>query len=108
MKLATHPAVRQRVFSTATRIQNPSNGSQLMIRHFGSRGSGFGGRATQFTRSDAAPRRSIKETLMQPTTGAPFMWGRSAVAAGAALGMGALCFYGAGFGSEAGAIDRAM
>lgn len=45
---------------------------------------------------------------MQPTTGLPFAVGRGVVLGATALGLGALAFYGAGLGSEAGAFDRSL
>jgi len=65
----------------------------------GARTSAFG-RTTQ--------RKSLKEMLSAPSQGGALSAGRGAIAGASALGLGALCFYGLGFGSEAGAIDRSM
>ena len=54
----------------------------------------------------AGARRSLKERLMGPATETPFTVGQLGVAAASGVGIGALCFYGLGFGKEAGAIDR--
>ncbi|RZF37530.1 hypothetical protein LSTR_LSTR008568 [Laodelphax striatellus] len=57
----------------------------------------------------ASPRRrTIKEIAMQPASGTAINVGTAAVAGGAAVGIGALCFYGLGFASKPGAIDRSM
>ena len=45
----------------------------------------------------------MKEMASAPTTGAPFAVGQGMVAGASALGIGALAFYGLGFGNEAGA-----
>lgn len=37
-----------------------------------------------------------------------FNVGKAAIAGGAAVGLGALCYYGLGLGNESGAIDRSM
>lgn len=58
------------------------------------------------TAEQAGARRSIKERLMGPATETPFTVGQLGVAAASGVGIGALCFYGLGFGKEAGAIDR--
>uniref|UniRef100_A0A1B6HCJ7 Growth hormone-inducible transmembrane protein n=1 Tax=Homalodisca liturata TaxID=320908 RepID=A0A1B6HCJ7_9HEMI len=60
-----------------------------------------------FTRTGRR-RRTLKEIAMQPTEGAPFAIGRAAVAGGAVVGLGALCFYGLGLASRPGAIDQSM
>lgn len=54
-----------------------------------------------------ARRRSLKEKLMAPAGETPFNIGKGALAGGAALGLGALCFYGLGLSKETGAIDHA-
>lgn len=56
----------------------------------------------------AGEARSWKDRLLAPTTGLPFTIGQAGVAGAAACGIAGLCFYGAGLGSEAGAIDRSM
>lgn len=43
---------------------------------------------------------------MAPTEGTPFKIGAGAVAGGAAVGLGALCFYGLGLSNEAGALEK--
>lgn len=54
----------------------------------------------------AARRRTLKETVMSPSSGAPFQIGQGAVAGAAVVGMGALAYYGLGLSNEAGAVDR--
>jgi len=56
----------------------------------------------------AARRRTVKEAAMAPSEGTAISMGQGAVAGGAALGLGALAFYGLGMSSEAGAVDRAV
>ena len=55
-----------------------------------------------------ARRRTVKEMASAPTTGAPFAVGQGMVAGASALGIGALAFYGLGFGNEAGAVEKSM
>jgi len=45
---------------------------------------------------------------MAPSEGTAISMGQGAVAGGAALGLGALAFYGLGMSSEVGAVDRAV
>ncbi|KZC04192.1 PREDICTED: growth hormone-inducible transmembrane protein-like [Dufourea novaeangliae] len=54
-------------------------------------------------------RRSvpIKEQIIAPAGETAFNIGKGAVAGGAVVGLGALCYYGLGFSSSAGAIDYA-
>ncbi|RWS28910.1 growth hormone-inducible transmembrane protein-like protein [Leptotrombidium deliense] len=52
-------------------------------------------------------QKSFRESIMQPTSGKPFAIGQAAVAGASVVGLGALCFYGAGFSRQEGAIDRA-
>ncbi|XP_046990481.1 growth hormone-inducible transmembrane protein-like isoform X2 [Schistocerca americana] len=54
-----------------------------------------------------ARRRSLKEKLLAPAGETAFNIGKGAVAGGAALGLGALCFYGLGLSKQTGAIDHA-
>lgn len=61
---------------------------------------------TAFTRT-ARARESLVEKVSKPAGETAFRIGKGAVAGGAALGLGALCFYGLGLSSEDGAIDRA-
>merc|ERR1711962_1670068 len=56
----------------------------------------------------AARRRTVKEAAMAPSEGTAISMGQGAVAGGAALGLGALAFYGLGMSSEAGAVDGAV
>ena len=45
---------------------------------------------------------------MAPSEGTAITIGQGAVAGGAALGLGALAFYGLGMSGEVGAVDRAV
>jgi len=58
--------------------------------------------------SHAARRRTLKETMAQPATGTPFNIGQGVVAGASALGIGALAFYGLGFGNQAGALEKSV
>lgn len=62
------------------------------------------GRST-FTRA-ARRRTTITEQAAAPAGETAFKLGQGALAGGAAIGIGALCFYGLGLSSEAGAIDK--
>ena len=57
------------------------------------------------------PRRTtatLKEAVSAPSKGTAFSLGQGALAGGAALGLGALVFYGLGLSNEAGAVDKAI
>ena len=65
--------------------------------------------STEKTRlGHVARRKTMKEMASGPTTGAPFAVGQGMVAGASALGIGALAFYGLGFGNEAGAVEKSM
>jgi len=51
---------------------------------------------------------ALKEAVSAPSKGTAFSLGRGALAGGAALGLGALAFYGLGLSNEAGAVDKAI
>jgi len=53
-----------------------------------------------------ARRQTLRERAMAPPSGSAFTVGRGALAGGAALGVGALCFYGLGLSNEAGALEK--
>jgi len=55
-----------------------------------------------------ARRQTLKEKMMAPADGSAFSIGQGFVAGGAALGIGALCFYGLGLSSEKGALERSV
>ncbi|CAL1529719.1 unnamed protein product [Lymnaea stagnalis] len=55
-----------------------------------------------------AKRKTLKESLMSPSTDTPFNIGKGFVAGGAAIGIGALCFYGLGLSSSPGALEHAV
>lgn len=58
--------------------------------------------------SRAARRKTLREQAMAPAGETAFNIGKGALAGGAVVGLGALCFYGLGLSSESGAIDHAM
>jgi len=68
----------------------------------------FDSRQAASRQSHAARRKTLKEASAQPTSGLPFSIGQGAVAGASALGLGALAFYGLGFGNQAGAIDKSI
>lgn len=93
-----------------------SPGRQALInnvRLFGNNTGRSTGRASrvhvkQSIEVKQAPTRSLKEILMQPTSGTPFALGSGAVAGGALLGIGALCYYGLGMSKTAGAYENSL
>lgn len=52
-------------------------------------------------------RRTLRERAMAPADETALNIGKGAIAGGAALGLGALCYYGLGLSNETGAIDHA-
>ena len=54
------------------------------------------------------PSRSLKEILLQPTSGAPFALGSSAVAGASLVGIGALCYYGLGLSKAPGTYENSL
>ncbi|XP_018329808.1 growth hormone-inducible transmembrane protein [Agrilus planipennis] len=55
-----------------------------------------------------ARRRTIRERAFAEPTGTAFNIGKGAVAGGAVVGLGALCYYGLGLSGQAGALDKSM
>ena len=51
---------------------------------------------------------TLKDAVSAPSKGTAFSLGQGALAGGAALGLGALAFYGLGLSNEVGAIDKAV
>src|SRR5690625_2046281 len=76
------------------------------VRLFGNNSKSSGGRASRVyarqTVAEGKPTRSLKEILLQPTSGAPFALGSSAVAGASLVGLGALCYYGLGLSKSPG------
>ncbi|CAD5217168.1 unnamed protein product [Bursaphelenchus xylophilus] len=67
-----------------------------------------GSRFTQYTfgtKTKAGP--TIRERLLGPTTGKPFVYGTYAIAGASVFGIGMLCYYGAGMSKGLSAMDRA-
>ncbi|KAJ8972584.1 hypothetical protein NQ314_000112 [Rhamnusium bicolor] len=54
----------------------------------------------------ARRRTTLKEKIMAPAGDTAFNIGKGAVAGGAIIGVGALCYYGLGLGKDVGAIDH--
>lgn len=61
-------------------------------------------RSTRIQQSESIP---LRERILKPTEGTPFVVGKAALAGGSALGLASLCYYGLGLSNQAGAIDRA-
>ncbi|KAL1234876.1 Growth hormone-inducible transmembrane protein [Trichinella pseudospiralis] len=81
--------------------QSANGGFSLeSIRLFASRSYRSAGQAVR--------RKTLKEILTQPATETPFFAGKLAVAGGAALSIGALCYYGLGLSSESGILEQSM
>lgn len=74
--------------------------NQTFVRLYVSEGRDAAARA-------ARKQTTLKERVMQPTTGKPFAIGAGALAGASALGIGALCYYGLGLSSEMSIIDNA-
>ncbi|CAD5212819.1 unnamed protein product [Bursaphelenchus okinawaensis] len=67
-----------------------------------------GNRFTQYTfgtKTKAGP--TLRERLLGPTTGKPFLYGTYAIAGASVFGVGMLCYYGAGMSKGLSAMDRA-
>lgn len=58
--------------------------------------------------SHAVRRQTLRERVMAPATDTAFNLGKGALAGGAALGLGALCFYGLGLSNQSGALEHSM
>ncbi|KRT78405.1 hypothetical protein AMK59_8609 [Oryctes borbonicus] len=55
-----------------------------------------------------ARRRTLRERAMAPASETSFNVGKGALAGGAVVGLGALCYYGLGMSSEAGVLEKSM
>lgn len=91
-------------------VQNLGSESLIKVRFFsvGRRGGRTAGsRVVARVMPVTKERRSLKEILMQPTSGAPFAIGSSAVAGASLFGIGALCYYGLGMSNTAGTFENA-
>jgi len=53
------------------------------------------------------PGPTLRERLLGPTTGKPFIYGTYAIGGASVFGIGMLCWYGLGMSKEMSAIDRA-
>ena len=53
-------------------------------------------------------RMTLREKLMQPTSGLPFAVGRGVVIGATAVGMASLAYYGSGVSDAGGAFDRSL
>merc|ERR1719452_122788 len=58
--------------------------------------------------SRMARRRTLKEAAMAPEQGTAINMGQGALAGAAAVGLGALAFYGAGMSGEMGAVEKSV
>lgn len=50
--------------------------------------------------------KTLRERLLGPTTGKPFIYGTYALAGASVFGIGMLCYYGLGISNEINAVDR--
>lgn len=66
------------------------------------RGTNFSARPVETVKSG----KTLKQRLMSPTTGTPFAVGSLAASGAAVLGVGALCYYGAGLSKEVGILEK--
>lgn len=69
---------------------------------------GMSSRARPRFQAATARRRTLKEIIMAPAGDTAFNIGKGALAGASAFGIGALCYYGLGMGSQAGALERSM
>ncbi|KAL3198395.1 hypothetical protein MRX96_014221 [Rhipicephalus microplus] len=53
-------------------------------------------------------RRTLREIVMAPAGDSAFTVGKGVLAGASAFGLGALCYYGLGMSSEAGAFEKSM
>ncbi|KAI5737169.1 hypothetical protein M8J76_010677 [Diaphorina citri] len=85
-------------------------GSHLLIKPQTSRVSivrNFGDNARARFKTAEQRRKTLTEAITKPAGESAFKIGQGAVAGGAVLGLGALCYYGLGLSSERGAVDYA-
>lgn len=85
-------------------LKTPVSSKALIPRIQSSRLFASDGR-NAYTRS-ARRSATIKEQVMAPAGETAFNIGKGAVAGGAVVGLGALCYYGLGLSSSSGAIDK--
>lgn len=57
--------------------------------------------------TQAERRKTLKEQILAPAGESAFNIGKGAIAGGAVVGLGALCYYGLGLSNAPGAIDQA-
>lgn len=77
---------------------------QPVTRQYAREVKGGGSGASWTTRAE---RQTLRERAMAPPGPNAYSLGKGALAGGAALGLGALCFYGLGFGSGTSTLDNA-
>ena len=68
----------------------------------------FRTRTATATGLGGSSRMTLRQKLMQPTTGLPFAVGRGVVIGATAVGMGALAYYGSGLSDAQGAFERSL
>jgi len=56
----------------------------------------------------AARRKTVRESAMSPSSGTAISAGQGALAGAGVLGLGALAYYGLGFGGQMGAVEKQM
>lgn len=88
------------VLKNTTFLSKPQSTKITFIRNFGEQSK------SRF-RTAEQRRQTLTEAVTKPAGESAFKLGQGAVAGGAAIGLGALCYYGLGLSSERGAIDYA-
>ena len=96
VELWRHPRQLLQTSSAEENCEGGSNGTKR--RHCHQYGTGGKAGRAQFLAPEASEGECFSKALI---------W-QGAVAGGAALGLGALAFYGLGMSSEVGAVDRAV
>ena len=61
-----------------------------------------------YSRTEVSRSPTLKEKLMAPASSNAYSMGKGAAAGAAAIGLGALCFYGLGLGSDANIYNNSM
>ncbi|EAT34502.1 AAEL013255-PA [Aedes aegypti] len=78
---------------------------QQVVRQYAREVKGGGSSSSWTARAE---RQTLRERAMAPPGPNAYSLGKGALAGGAALGLGALCFYGLGFGSGTSTLDNSI
>ncbi|GAB0094055.1 Growth hormone-inducible transmembrane protein [Sergentomyia squamirostris] len=90
-------------FTRSALYSQPIRQQSLIVRQFAR-----DARDNVHSRLNVRTRPTLKERLMSPAGPNAFSMGKGALAGGAAIGLGALCFYGLGLGKGASAFENSM